>query len=80
MSKPVAVGARGVPATAGPVIAKSVTAAITTTNEDFVKKECTRIQPRSAENVDIQKRLTVCLELVVSKATLATKMVTARIH
>jgi hypothetical protein len=41
MSKPVAVGASGVPAEASPVVAKRVTTAMTTTNEDFVKRECT---------------------------------------
>jgi hypothetical protein len=41
MSKPVAVGARGAPAKAGLVAAKRIPAARATTNEDFVKKECT---------------------------------------
>lgn len=39
-SKPVAVGASGVLARAGPVVAKRMTAAMTTTNEDFVKEKC----------------------------------------
>jgi hypothetical protein len=51
MSKPVAVGARGVAAREGPVVAKRMTAAMTTTNEDFVKRECTCNKPRCVENV-----------------------------
>ena len=41
MSKPVAVGASGVTAETMPVVANTMTAAMTTTNEDFVKRECT---------------------------------------
>jgi hypothetical protein len=37
---------------AGPVVARRMTAAMTTTNEDFVKRECTRLKPRSVENVN----------------------------
>ena len=51
MSNPVAVGASVGPASAGPVVAKRMTAAMTTTNEDFVNEECTRSEPRSVENV-----------------------------
>jgi hypothetical protein len=41
MSNPVDVGASGVLARAVPVVAKTMTAAMTTTNEDFVKREST---------------------------------------
>jgi hypothetical protein len=41
MSKPVAVGASGVLAKAGPGAAKRTAVAMTTTIEDFVNKECT---------------------------------------
>jgi hypothetical protein len=41
MSKPVAVGASGVPAEARSIVANRMTTAMTTTNEDFVKRECT---------------------------------------
>jgi hypothetical protein len=34
-------------------------AAMTTTNEDFVKKECTGLKPRSVENFYCEKILTV---------------------
>jgi hypothetical protein len=40
MSKPVAVGASGVTAETMPVVANTMTAAMTTTNEDFVKEKC----------------------------------------
>jgi hypothetical protein len=59
MSKPVAVGASGVLARAGPVVDKRMTIAMTTTNEDFVKRECTWPKPRSVENVSREKILTV---------------------
>jgi hypothetical protein len=51
MSNPVAVGASVGPARAGPVVAKRMTIAMTTTNEDFVSEESTRSKPRSVENV-----------------------------
>jgi hypothetical protein len=41
MSKPVAVGARGVPAEADASTVKGTTIAMTTANEVFVKRECT---------------------------------------
>jgi len=51
MSNPVAVGASVGPAREGPVVAKRMTVAMTTTNEDFVNEESTRSKPRSVENV-----------------------------
>ena len=63
MSKPVAVGASGAPARAGPVAIKDVMTTMTTTIEYFVTRECTSIEPRRVNHVNRENRLKVCCEL-----------------
>jgi hypothetical protein len=41
MSKPVAVAGRGVPARTGAVVTTRMSTAMTVTNDDFFKRECT---------------------------------------